>query len=151
MGSGGSRSLLSPENWSKLTRARTLGPASCLFTLEDDFLSPKVYSVVVKLRNTAVISQRDHHGWWKYWECRSISQCKQNKDSIKLMKLGIVRLKNILNSLSHTSLKFSACTACRNKPYRTKPFGCYMIKPHGQLVLVSLTPLNASTPSLSTS
>jgi hypothetical protein len=33
----------------------------------------------------------------------------------------------------------------------TKPFGCYMVKPHGQLVQVSLTPYNASTPCLSTS
>ncbi len=30
-------------------------------------------------------------------------------------------------------------------------FGCYMVKPHGQLVLVSSTPHNAYTPSLSTS
>ena len=33
----------------------------------------------------------------------------------------------------------------------TKLLGCYMVKPHGQLVLVSSTPCNAYTPSLSTS
>ncbi len=32
-----------------------------------------------------------------------------------------------------------------------KPLGCYMVKPHGQLVLVSYTHYCASTPSLSTS
>ena len=31
-----------------------------------------------------------------------------------------------------------------------KPLGCYMVKPHGQLVLVSSTHCCASTPSLST-
>ncbi len=39
-------------------------------------------------------------------------------------------------------------------PSRTrvrKPLGCYMVKPHGQLVLVSCTHYCASTPSLSTS
>ena len=30
-------------------------------------------------------------------------------------------------------------------------FGCYMVKPHGQLVLVSSTPHSAYTPNLSTS
>jgi len=29
--------------------------------------------------------------------------------------------------------------------------GCYMVKPHGQLVLVSSTPHSAYTPNLSTS
>jgi hypothetical protein len=33
----------------------------------------------------------------------------------------------------------------------TKPFGCYMVKPHGQLVLVSFIHYCTSTPSLSTS
>ena len=32
-----------------------------------------------------------------------------------------------------------------------KLFGCYMVKPHGQLVLVSSTPHSAYTPNLSTS
>ena len=32
----------------------------------------------------------------------------------------------------------------------TKPFGCCMVKPHGQLVQVSSTPHNAYTPCLST-
>src|SRR5690554_4067055 len=36
--------------------------------------------------------------------------------------------------------------ACTN----TSLFGCYMVKPHGQLVLVSSTPHSAYTPSLST-
>lgn len=31
-----------------------------------------------------------------------------------------------------------------------KPLGCYMVKPHGQLVLVSFTHYCASTPNLST-
>src|SRR5690606_19276859 len=35
--------------------------------------------------------------------------------------------------------------------HRPKLFGCYMVKPHGQLVLVSSTPHSAYTPSLSTS
>lgn len=35
--------------------------------------------------------------------------------------------------------------------YNTRLLGCYMVKPHGQLVLVSSTPHNAYTPSLSTS
>ena len=39
-----------------------------------------------------------------------------------------------------------SCVSCH-----TKPFGCCMVKPHGQLVQVSLTPYNASTPCLSTS
>src|SRR5690554_7938377 len=34
--------------------------------------------------------------------------------------------------------------------YNTRLFGCYMVKPHGQLVLVSSTPHSAYTPSLST-
>ena len=33
----------------------------------------------------------------------------------------------------------------------TTPLWCYMVKPHEQLVLVSSTPHNAYTPSLSTS
>ena len=32
-----------------------------------------------------------------------------------------------------------------------KLLGCYMVKPHGQLVLVSSTPHSAYTPNLSTS
>lgn len=32
----------------------------------------------------------------------------------------------------------------------TKPLGCCMVKPHGQLVQVSSTPHNAYTPCLST-
>jgi hypothetical protein len=34
--------------------------------------------------------------------------------------------------------------------HQNKLFGCYMVKPHGQLVLVSFTHYCASTPSLST-
>ena len=33
----------------------------------------------------------------------------------------------------------------------SKLLGCYMVKPHGQLVLVSSTPHSAYTPNLSTS
>ena len=33
----------------------------------------------------------------------------------------------------------------------TRLLGCYMVKPHGQLVLVSSTPHSAYTPNLSTS
>ena len=36
-------------------------------------------------------------------------------------------------------------------PFAERPLGCYMVKPHGQLVLVSYTHYCASTPSLSTS
>ncbi len=35
-------------------------------------------------------------------------------------------------------------------PLTSKTFGRYMVKPHGQLVLVSFTHYCASTPSLST-
>jgi hypothetical protein len=34
---------------------------------------------------------------------------------------------------------------------QSKMFGCYMVKPHGQLVRVSFTGYPASTPRLSTS
>ena len=37
------------------------------------------------------------------------------------------------------------------KQSKSKSHQCYMIKPHGQLVLVSSTPCSAYTPSLSTS
>ena len=33
----------------------------------------------------------------------------------------------------------------------SKLLGCYMVKPHGQLILVSSTPHSAYTPNLSTS
>lgn len=39
----------------------------------------------------------------------------------------------------------------RNLVFRLKLLGCYMVKPHGQLVLVSSTPHSAYTPNLSTS
>ena len=47
------------------------------------------------------------------------------------------------------SCRFSVCLST----YRltAKLFGCYMVKPHGQLVLVSSTPHSAYTPNLSTS
>src|SRR5690606_16385167 len=42
---------------------------------------------------------------------------------------------------------------CRlhHRPTIVRLFGCYMVKPHGQLVQVSSTPHNAYTPCLSTS
>lgn len=39
----------------------------------------------------------------------------------------------------------------RNLAVKRKLLGCYMVKPHGQLVLVSSTPHSAYTPNLSTS
>ncbi len=39
----------------------------------------------------------------------------------------------------------------RNLAFRRKLLGCYMVKPHGQLVWVSSTPHSAYTPHLSTS
>ena len=42
----------------------------------------------------------------------------------------------------------SGCPSLRK---RRKLLGCYMVKPHGQLVLVSSTPHSAYTPNLSTS
>lgn len=39
----------------------------------------------------------------------------------------------------------------RNLAFKRKLLGCYMVKPHGQLVLVSSTPHSAYTPNLSTS
>ena len=39
----------------------------------------------------------------------------------------------------------------RNLALKRKLLGCYMVKPHGQLVLVSSTPHSAYTPNLSTS
>ena len=40
-----------------------------------------------------------------------------------------------------------ACSCVQGR----KLLGCYMVKPHGQLVLVSSTPHSAYTPNLSTS
>lgn len=45
----------------------------------------------------------------------------------------------------HTPQLASSCVQER------KLLGCYMVKPHGQLVLVSSTPHSAYTPNLSTS
>ncbi len=43
------------------------------------------------------------------------------------------------------------CSVERRCHYRTRPLGCYRVKPHGPLVHVSSTPCSASTPCLSTS
>lgn len=42
-------------------------------------------------------------------------------------------------------------SGCSGLESRRKLLGCYMVKPHGQLVLVSSTPHSAYTPNLSTS
>ena len=52
--------------------------------------------------------------------------------------------RNEVRAARHSSQAFSQGPSCK------KQHG-YRIKPHGQLVLVSSTPLSASTPSLSTS
>ena len=61
-----------------------------------------------------------------------------------------VRLCDVVSGVrfNEFSVYFVCCLfllACN-----TRLFGCYMVKPHGPLVLVSSTPHNAYTPSLST-
>ena len=50
------------------------------------------------------------------------------------------------------SRKLSVCIVFTHRnSLLSKLLGCYMVKPHGQLVLVSSTPHSAYTPNLSTS
>src|SRR5690606_38348006 len=53
------------------------------------------------------------------------------------------------------ALRFAEFSVCRlhlqHRLLCSRLFGCYMVKPHGQLVQVSSTPHNAYTPCLSTS
>ena len=98
-----------------------------------------------------------------------------------LMSLGLIETNNLLGFCLSTSNKSTNCEVCRIRCFvfffvnsvfcnildslfishfypvlHSNCFSqhnhfCYMVKPHGQLVLVSSTPYNASTPSLSTS
>lgn len=58
-----------------------------------------------------------------------------------------VRARHSTNAVNSES----CIDSCRIRTSPSKPLGCYMVKPHGQLVLVSLMHCCTSTPSLSTS
>lgn len=65
-------------------------------------------------------------------------------------------IQKLFNSMLFLCVSFFACSElqshiCPVYCLRTSSYISYMVKPHGQLVLVSSTPHNASTPSLSTS
>ena len=73
-----------------------------------------------------------------------------------LLRVGLTSAEGRLkrNKVGYMRLKFSAN---RRLPVQffnwlvsAPQFGCYMVKPHGQLVSVSSTPHNAYTPDLST-
>ena len=58
-----------------------------------------------------------------------------------------IRICDICDVACELSVRFVFTTAI----CASKLLGCYMVKPHGQLVLVSSTPHSAYTPNLSTS
>lgn len=62
-----------------------------------------------------------------------------------IASVGVVRDANLRFVSSPQSPQSDAPFGSR------KLLGCYMVKPHGQLVLVSSTPHSAYTPNLSTS
>ena len=73
------------------------------------------------------------------------------RQAIRLLPRGLAAAANwVCDRIGIAcSCRFSVCLST----YRltAKLFGCYMVKPHGQLVLVSSTPHSAYTPNLSTS
>jgi hypothetical protein len=74
------------------------------------------------------------------------------RDGIGWFPLAMATRQSWLFGQKKFGKSFSAGSAfVESAPYTPKPLGCYMVKPHGQLVLVSFTHYCASTPSLSTS
>ena len=72
------------------------------------------------------------------------------RQAIQLLPRGLAAAANwVCDQGIACSCRFSVLLST----YRltAKLFGCYMVKPHGQLVLVSSTPHSAYTPNLSTS
>ena len=73
------------------------------------------------------------------------------RQAIQLLPRGLAAAANWVCDRTGIacSCRFSVCLST----YRltAKLFGCYMVKPHGQLVWVSSTPHSAYTPHLSTS
>ena len=67
-----------------------------------------------------------------------------------LQQIGyVIRFARAAQTLGSCRLHRHRNLVCSLEPYRL--LGCYMVKPHGQLVLVSSTPHSAYTPNLSTS
>lgn len=66
--------------------------------------------------------------------------------------IGVESLQRIGYVMSGFAVQFEfSAVVGFDRPTIVRLFGCYMVKPHGQLVQVSSTPHNAYTPCLSTS
>ena len=60
-------------------------------------------------------------------------------------------VRNISQCVNGAHVQTKPSNSSCHPPGQKRHFGGYMVKPHGQLVLVSFTRYRASTPSLSTS
>ena len=78
-----------------------------------------------------------------------------NPNKVRYIKLSVPACRYQHWTQSQHPLSCPTRRQGHREPYGTAPMLTnnldYMVKPHGQLVLVSSTPHNASTPSLSTS
>ena len=72
------------------------------------------------------------------------------RDGIGWFPFAIAARQTVMRNRFHQFLKFGMQSRRSVSVRDTQILGCYMVKPHGQLVLVSYTRYRASTPSLST-